>query len=138
MAEETQVLSQVPAGPTFAAFPATAIARTVSRGSRVVLPAAAVGLFLAGTLFGTLGIAQVWSAAAWFVSYPLLMASYPDGRLVQRSVAEMLAQGLINRPIAGRLCIGEKTVSNYVSTVLLKLGATDRHEAARRIRESSQ
>lgn len=56
----------------------------------------------------------------------------------ERSVAEMLAQGLTNRLIAGRLGIGEKTVSNYVSTVLLKLGAADRHEAARKIRESSQ
>lgn len=55
----------------------------------------------------------------------------------ERSVAEMLAQGLTNRLIAGRLGIGEKTVSNYVSTVLLKLGAADRHEAARKIRESS-
>jgi len=55
----------------------------------------------------------------------------------ERSVAELLAQGLTNRLIAERLGIGEKTVSNYVSTVLLKLGAADRYDAARRIREST-
>lgn len=55
----------------------------------------------------------------------------------ERSVAKLLAQGLTNRLIAERLGIGEKTVSNYVSTVLLKLGAADRYDAARRIREST-
>lgn len=54
----------------------------------------------------------------------------------ERSVAMLLAQGLPNRAIAERLGVAEKTVQNYVSTVLLHLGAADRYEAARIVRDS--
>jgi len=52
----------------------------------------------------------------------------------ERSVAGMLAQGLPNRLIADRLGVTEKTIANYVSAVLLKLGAASRYEAARIVR----
>jgi ATP/maltotriose-dependent transcriptional regulator MalT len=47
-------------------------------------------------------------------------------------VLTLLAQGLRNAEIAQRLTLSPKTVDHHVSSVLAKLGARDRHEAARR------
>lgn len=44
----------------------------------------------------------------------------------ERSILEHIAHGLSNAEIAGRLGVSPKTVSNNVSSVLLKLQATDR------------
>lgn len=83
MAEATLVLSQVLVCGTTAALLAAVIIAAVRRpGGRVWIPTVAAGLLLAGTALGTLGIAQLWGAAVWFIAFPLLMASYPDGRLV--------------------------------------------------------
>ena len=38
----------------------------------------------------------------------------------------LLADGLTNRQIAGRLSLAEGTVKNYVTNILTKLGARDR------------
>ena len=43
---------------------------------------------------------------------------------------EQLAEGLTNRQIADRLFLAEKTIKNYVTAVLSKLGMTRRTEAA--------
>ena len=51
-------------------------------------------------------------------------------------IANLLSRGLTNPMIAERLCLSTKTVANYVSTVMLKLGAADRAEAARIVREA--
>jgi two-component system response regulator DevR len=45
-------------------------------------------------------------------------------------VLNLIADGLTNRQIGERLGIGEKTVKNYVTRVLLKLGMTRRTQAA--------
>lgn len=50
-------------------------------------------------------------------------------------VADLVGRGLSNPVIAARLGLAPKTVANYVSSVLLKLGAGDRAEAARIVRE---
>jgi two-component system response regulator DevR len=55
-----------------------------------------------------------------------LSALSPQERLVARHVAE----GLANRQIADRMGLAEKTVKNYVSNVLTKLGVARRSEAA--------
>ncbi len=52
----------------------------------------------------------------------------------EQSVADLLGRGLANPAIAERLFLSTKTVANYVSIVMLKLGASDRAEAARLIR----
>lgn len=48
----------------------------------------------------------------------------------ERHVLELIAQGLTNRQIAEKLFLGEKTVRNYVSHLLAKLGMHRRSEAA--------
>ncbi len=48
----------------------------------------------------------------------------------ERQVLELLAEGLTNRQIADRLYLAEKTIKNYVTAVLSKLGMTRRTEAA--------
>ena len=53
----------------------------------------------------------------------------------ESQTAALLAKGLSNRAIAGRFGVSEKTVANYVSSVLLKLGVRDRYEAGRLVRE---
>jgi DNA-binding NarL/FixJ family response regulator len=48
----------------------------------------------------------------------------------ERRILELLAEGLTNRQIAERLFLAEKTVKNYMSNVLAKLGMHRRTEAA--------
>lgn len=45
-------------------------------------------------------------------------------------IVEMIAEGLTNRQIGERIHLAEKTVKNYVSTVLTKLQVSRRAEAA--------
>jgi two-component system response regulator DevR len=58
-----------------------------------------------------------------------------DERLAQLSpqekkLLELLAEGLTNRQIADRMFLAEKTVKNYVSNLLAKLGMSRRTQAA--------
>jgi DNA-binding NarL/FixJ family response regulator len=48
----------------------------------------------------------------------------------ERKILEYVAQGLTNREIAGRMFLAEKTVKNYVSSLLAKLGLERRTQAA--------
>jgi two-component system, NarL family, response regulator DevR len=48
----------------------------------------------------------------------------------ERKVLDLVAEGLTNRQIGERLHLAEKTVKNYVTSVLSKLGMTRRTEAA--------
>jgi two-component system response regulator DevR len=48
----------------------------------------------------------------------------------ERQVLALLAEGLTNRQIAERLYLAEKTIKNYVTSVLSKMGMTRRTEAA--------
>ncbi len=48
----------------------------------------------------------------------------------EREIIALIAEGLSNREIAGRLYLAEKTVKNYVSGILAKLGLQRRTQAA--------
>ena len=48
----------------------------------------------------------------------------------ERTTLDLIGDGLSNRQIAGRMFVAEKTVKNYVSHVLAKLGMTSRTQVA--------
>jgi DNA-binding NarL/FixJ family response regulator len=48
----------------------------------------------------------------------------------EREILELIGQGLTNREIAGQLVIEVGTVKNHVHSILQKLEASSRHEAA--------
>ena len=48
----------------------------------------------------------------------------------ERRILDLIAEGLTNRQIGERMYRAEKTVKNYVSNVLMKLGMSRRSEAA--------
>lgn len=48
----------------------------------------------------------------------------------EREILELIADGMTNRQIGEQLCLAEKTVKNYVSTLLGKLGLERRTQAA--------
>ena len=48
----------------------------------------------------------------------------------ERNILELIAEGLTNRQIGERMYLAEKTVKNYVSNMLSKLGMSRRTEAA--------
>jgi DNA-binding NarL/FixJ family response regulator len=48
----------------------------------------------------------------------------------ERRILLLVAEGLTNREIAGRMFLAEKTVKNYVSSLLAKLGLERRTQAA--------
>ncbi len=48
----------------------------------------------------------------------------------EKEVLELIAEGLINREIAKKLYISEKTVKNHVSNIFKKLKVSDRTQAA--------
>jgi DNA-binding NarL/FixJ family response regulator len=48
----------------------------------------------------------------------------------EQKILELIGEGLTNRQIAERMYLAEKTVKNYVSSMLAKLGLTSRTQAA--------
>jgi len=48
----------------------------------------------------------------------------------ERKILDLVAEGLTNRQIAEKVFLAEKTVKNYVSNILMKLGLSRRAEAA--------
>ncbi|WP_067903143.1 response regulator transcription factor [Nocardia vaccinii] len=65
----------------------------------------------------------------------LRCSTRPDGPLAdltekERILLELLGEGLTNRQIAQRMFLAEKTVKNYVSRLLTKLGMERRTQAA--------
>ncbi|HEV2784441.1 MAG TPA: response regulator transcription factor [Actinophytocola sp.] len=61
---------------------------------------------------------------------------FPDLTAREREVLDLIAGGLPNATIAGRLHLAPKTVSNHISTIFAKLGTPDRAAAIVRAREA--
>jgi DNA-binding NarL/FixJ family response regulator len=66
---------------------------------------------------------------------PEVEEAFPELTRTERDVLRLLAEGLQNAQIAARLFLAPKTIRNNVSSILLKLNAADRTEAALRARE---
>lgn len=81
------------------------------------------------------GQSLLGSAAATKVRERLRDSSSPAGGIgeltdQERKVLEHIGQGLTNRQIANSMFLAEKTVKNYVSSLLAKLGLERRTQAA--------
>ena len=61
---------------------------------------------------------------------------FPELADREREVLRLMASGLPNAAIAGRLYLSEKTVRNYVSTIFTKLGVPDRSAAIVKARDA--
>lgn len=72
-----------------------------------------------------------FSAGAGVVAKP-----FPELSDREREVLDLLAAGLPNATIAGRLFLSDKTVRNYITAIFAKLGVRDRAEAMVRAREA--
>ncbi|MGD2051955.1 MAG: response regulator transcription factor [Acidimicrobiia bacterium] len=107
------------------------------------LDAGASGYVLKRMDLGVLRDAVRTAAAGGVVLDPKAEAALEAGRATstdlsrldrlspqERRVLALIAEGLTNRQIARQLALAEKTVKNYVSTVLRKLEMTRRSEAA--------
>jgi DNA-binding NarL/FixJ family response regulator len=57
-------------------------------------------------------------------------AAFADLTPQELAVLALVAEGLTNRQIAVKLYLGEGTVRNYVSSILAKIGVSNRAEAA--------
>jgi DNA-binding NarL/FixJ family response regulator len=86
---------------------------------------------IAGRLFEQVAQAE-WSPHDVPADGATVDGSHPLDLLSEREldVLRLLARGLSNTDIAGRLYLSEGTVRNYVSSILSKLGVSDRTQAA--------
>jgi DNA-binding NarL/FixJ family response regulator len=87
------------------------------------IEAVAAGDAVFGAEIANLALAAVTRQDARTAAFPTLTEREHD-------VLDLLVLGLPNSAIAGRLFLSEKTVRNYVSSILAKLGVGSRHEAA--------
>jgi DNA-binding NarL/FixJ family response regulator len=101
-----------------------------SSGPEIVHALAAVGRGEA--VFGTAVAGRVLERLAGAVpAIPAALAGLSDREV---DVLREICRGAANRDIARRLFLSEKTVRNYVSAILAKLGVADRAAAAGKAR----
>ncbi len=75
--------------------------------------------------------------AAFFAARPAVEATvFPELTDREREILDMIARGLNNTEITGRLGVSPKTVRNHVSNIFSKLQVADRAQAIVRAREA--
>jgi len=90
---------------------------------------AAIDAAMSGALWVGAGVPR-----PGFGHEPAIPAEFPGLTPREAAIADLMSRGLGNTVIAERLHLAPKTVANYVSLILVKLGAADRHDAARMVR----
>jgi DNA-binding NarL/FixJ family response regulator len=94
----------------------------------------AVRAVAAGQVIFGAGVAERMLEA--FVDLPTIKLPFPELTAREREILGLLAQRCPNAVIAQRLNLSVKTVRNYVTCVLTKLKAVDRHEAGQMARQA--
>jgi len=84
-------------------------------------------------IFGP-GVAQ--RMLRFFAGVPPVSEPFPELTTRERQILDLLAAGLFNAAIAGRLNVAPKTVANNVSSIFDKLQVADRAQAIVRAREA--
>jgi DNA-binding CsgD family transcriptional regulator len=84
----------------------------------------------AGTSARTLGMAPFVRATTVLQAQVDTLAGIVPLTARETEVAQLVAQGLTNRAVAGRLVLSERTVEHHVRSVLSKLGLTNRAQVA--------
>jgi DNA-binding NarL/FixJ family response regulator len=87
-------------------------------------------------VFGTRVAAKVVGFFSGALTHGPTVAAFPSLTDREREVLTLVAQGLDNKAIAGRLFLADKTVRNRVSDVLAKIGAATRAEAVALARDA--
>ena len=106
--------------------------RALRAGARGVLPRGASGEQIAAAVVAAaVGLSVQPAVSSRAPVRPTLNATAPAQPLTPREVEvlTMLAEGLANKAIAGRLAISEHTVKTHVAAVFGKLGVSTRAEA---------
>lgn len=93
---------------------------------------AAISAAESGALWLGAGVPRPLGAAAAVEPAPAIAGLTPR----EWAIADLVSRGLSNPAIAERLHLSVKTVANYVSIVMLKVGAADRAETARIVRSA--
>ena len=70
-----------------------------------------------------------WSGCAT-ATEPRATTGWPSLTDQERRILDLIGEGLTNRAIGERLHLAEKTIKNYVSSLLSKLGMERRSQAA--------
>jgi DNA-binding NarL/FixJ family response regulator len=86
-----------------------------------------------GAVFGP-GIAR--RMLDYFTAPPVTVDPFPDLTPREREVLDLIAAGLPNSAIAGRLGLAAKTIGNHISAIFAKLQVATRAEAIIRAREA--
>lgn len=106
-------------------------ARAIRSGARGALPRTATGEQIVAAVAAAAAGLTVLSGEASAPGPAVHTAPPPAQALTPREVEvlAMLAEGLANKEIAGRLRISDHTVKSHVASIFAKLGASSRAEA---------
>ena len=117
----------------FAAMRAGARGYLVKGASQQEIVRAITAVAAGEAIFGP-GVAR--RVLRYFASPPAAEPAFPELSPREREVLDLIAGGLTNAAIAGRLGLSAKTVGNHTSAIFAKLQVAGRAEAIIRAREA--